>query len=68
MEHYCQRIPDPNPMVLRLTNEDDPAACGKVARFLYESADMFVHAYDEEPRKWWLCAECYDFHQIFETI
>jgi len=69
-QHYCQRIPDPNPLVMRLTFEDDPAACGKPARFVYEDADLFVddHPYHDEPRKWWLCADCYDFHQIFDKI
>ncbi len=67
--HYCQRIPDPNPLALRLTFEDDPAACGKPARFLYEDGDdPFVEPYDQEPRKWWLCAECYDFWVIFDKI
>jgi hypothetical protein len=67
--HFCQRIPDPSPMVMRLTFEDDPAACGKPARFLYEDADLFVGSeFGEEPRKWWLCADCYDFHQVFNEI
>ncbi len=66
--HFCQRIPDPNPLVLRLTFEDDPNACGKPARFLYEDADLFVNEFGEEPRKWWLCADCYDFHVVFESI
>jgi hypothetical protein len=68
-QHYCQRIPHPDPNVLRLTFEDDPDACGKPARFVYEDADLFAPSeFGDEPRKWWLCAECYDFNEIFKKI
>ena len=69
-QHYCQRVPDPNPLVMRLTYEDDPAACGKPARFLYEDGDdpFLPEGWDDPPRKWWLCAECYDFGEIFKKI
>jgi len=65
-QHYCQRVFGTDPNHLKLTFEDDPAACGKPAHFLYE--DDTWEPYDDGPRKWWLCAECYDFAEIFKRI
>lgn len=70
-EHYCQRIPDLSPTSLHIGAEDDPAVCGKIAHFSIQFKDLFAkesweHWNDpEDDKTYHLCAECYDFVQIW---
>jgi hypothetical protein len=68
-EHYCQRVPDPDPLVLRFSKiADDPGVCGKPARFKYQFKDLFLEedwTQNDENEIFDLCADCYDFIHVW---
>jgi len=73
-EHYCQRIPDPDPRTLRIGAKDDPNVCGKLARFSCRGSDFFCKETWErwsgggDDKTYYLCAECFDFVTIWSQL